>query len=104
MRRIQTRIKILCHQKCCYFIQQRFGDQLMDPNHASILKSSAAPGQPSGKFCTVLLVRCLHKFKVVVSNYQGLLRIKSRQQQFDFEGVATHTVTGEVRSYNLCKR
>ncbi|RYR05683.1 hypothetical protein Ahy_B06g085510 isoform A [Arachis hypogaea] len=31
------------------YIEQRFGDQLMDPNHASILKSSAAPGQPSGQ-------------------------------------------------------
>jgi len=34
-----------------YIIQQRFGEnmgQLLDPNHASILKSAAAPGQPSG--------------------------------------------------------
>ncbi|WVY90336.1 hypothetical protein V8G54_035850 [Vigna mungo] len=29
-------------------MKQRFGDQLLDPNHASILKSSAATGQPSG--------------------------------------------------------
>ncbi|KOM25793.1 hypothetical protein LR48_Vigan187s003300 [Vigna angularis] len=30
-------------------MKQRFGDQLLDPNHASILKSSAATGQPSGQ-------------------------------------------------------
>ncbi|CAJ1972127.1 unnamed protein product, partial [Sphenostylis stenocarpa] len=29
-------------------MKQRFGEQLLDPNHASILKSSAATGQPSG--------------------------------------------------------
>lgn len=35
------------------FLQQRFGDnvgQLLDQNHASILKSAAATGQPSGCF------------------------------------------------------
>ncbi|KAG4944163.1 hypothetical protein JHK85_048809 [Glycine max] len=31
------------------YIEQRFGDQILDPNHASILKSSAATGQPSGQ-------------------------------------------------------
>ncbi|XP_058724833.1 transcriptional corepressor LEUNIG-like isoform X2 [Vicia villosa] len=30
-------------------MKQRFGDQILDPNHASILKSSAATGQPSGQ-------------------------------------------------------
>ncbi|KAG4382640.1 hypothetical protein GLYMA_14G128300v4 [Glycine max] len=30
-------------------MKQRYGDQLLDPNHASILKSSAATGQPSGQ-------------------------------------------------------
>ena len=31
----------------------------------------------SGKFCMALLVGCLHKFKLVVSNYQGLHRYTS---------------------------
>ncbi|KAG5048448.1 hypothetical protein JHK85_009551 [Glycine max] len=34
------------------YIEQRFGEnmgQLLDPNHASILKSAATPGQPSGQ-------------------------------------------------------
>ncbi|KAL2318317.1 hypothetical protein Fmac_032193 [Flemingia macrophylla] len=30
-------------------MKQRFGDQLLDPNHASVLKSSAASSQPSGQ-------------------------------------------------------
>lgn len=37
---------------------QRFGDnvgQLMDPNHASMLKSAAASGQPTGSVLILLL-------------------------------------------------
>ncbi|RWW72036.1 hypothetical protein BHE74_00020190 [Ensete ventricosum] len=35
----------------CLLFLQRFGEnvgQVMDPNHASMLKSAATPGQPSG--------------------------------------------------------
>lgn len=83
-----------------YLFQQRFGDnvgQLLDPNHASILKSAAAAGQPSGykkyhiywyltygyfltvsgiyvsgKCCTILPVGYLRKFKQEASNFRGL--------------------------------
>ncbi|KAG6389546.1 hypothetical protein SASPL_151017 [Salvia splendens] len=63
-------------------LKQRFADnvgQLLDPNHASILKSAAAAGQPSGdeiyvlgKCCTVLVVGYLLKFKHEANNFRGL--------------------------------
>lgn len=44
------------------FLQQKFGEnvgQLLDPNPASILKSAAAAGQPSGYFlCNMITFIC----------------------------------------------
>lgn len=50
-------------------LQQRFGDnmeQLLDPNHASLLKSAAAAGQSSGYVITIVLIGCVILLKPVV--------------------------------------
>ncbi|KAI5437803.1 hypothetical protein KIW84_023790 [Lathyrus oleraceus] len=50
-------------------MKQRFGDQILDPNHASILKSSVATGHSQGWSNFVLVYR-IHNLPVTRNSLQ----------------------------------